>query len=108
MDATTFHCQKQHRNLPIEERIELIDASDLPTNERRTLIALVEAADHQQSIPHHLRHEPEWRRALGEPPWPSWFQHQYWPSLDTVAFHAGITTATARRHLRLLSARGVL
>ena len=108
METVTFYRQKERRVLPWEERIELIDASDLPTNERRTLIAMIEAADHQQSGPHHPRYEPEWRRVLGDPPWPSWFENYYWPSLDAVAFHAAITTSTARRHIHLLQRRGVL
>ena len=33
------------------ERVELIGASDLPTNERHTLVALVEAADHHIQLP---------------------------------------------------------
>ena len=108
MDATTFCFQKQRLLLSTEERVELIDASELRTNERRTLVALVEAADHQHSIPNHVRYEPYWRWALGEPPWPSWFQSYYWPSLDAIAFHAGITTSTARRHIRLLQDQGIL
>lgn len=108
MEATTFDRQKKRHLLLRDEVIDLIDASDLPTNERRTLGAIVEAADHQHSTPNHGRYEPYWRWALGEPPSPSCFQNYYWPSLDAIAFHAGITTSTARRYIRLLRDKGVL
>jgi hypothetical protein len=108
MDAATFDSRKQRRLIPQEELIELIDASDLPANERRTLLAFVEAADQQQSMPNHPRFEPYWRQAMGEPPWPSRYEDYYWPSLDAIAFQAGITTSTARRHIGLLQGHGVL
>ena len=108
MEATTFNFQKQRDLLPKEELVELIDASDLPAKERRTLIAFIESANHQHSIPHHPKFDPYWRLFLGEPPWPSWYKTYYWPSLDAVAFHACITTSTARRHIRLLQDQGVL
>lgn len=108
MEATTFNHQKRRRLLPKEELIELIDACDLPRNERRTLAAIVDAADCQRSLPHHPRFEGYWRSLLGEPPWPSWYEKYYWPSLDMIATCAGITTSTARRHIRLLQDQGIL
>jgi hypothetical protein len=108
MDDHTFNRTKKYIRLTKEERIEIVEHSNLPLNERQTLVAFIEAAGHRSSAPTHPRFEPFWQWALGDPPWPSCYQSYYWPPLDAIAFHAAITPSTARRHIRLLLHRGVL
>ena len=108
MVRKTFNDLRRRTHLSEDQRLQLIQASNLSPSLRNTLASFVNVAGKQLSSPTDQGDEDEWIRVLGPSPWPSWWGFDYWPSVEAVSIEAGISCRTVFHHINKLLDMGIL